>query len=112
MKRTVGILFNAKQPFLPPTFYPGLRGTRAQVLFHMRASYSSFIALTHLGSWRARATMQGLVIVGIMVVRPYFKLHLMMTFFEQVYMGLWFSGGVGEVGLVGELVGMGKGLGE
>ena len=35
---------------LPTTFCPSLGGIRAQVLFRMGASYSSYIALTHLGS--------------------------------------------------------------
>ena len=56
----------------------------AQVLSRMRASYSSCIALTHLGSWRARATVQSSVTDGVMVVRPYFGLGLMMVFLEWV----------------------------
>ena len=72
---------------LPTTFYPGLKGTRAQVLFRMRASYSSCNALTHSGSWRAQAIVQCLVTVGIMVVRPYFGLGLMIALLERVCMG-------------------------
>ena len=71
----------------PIIFCPGLGGTRAQVPFQMRASYSSYIALTHLGSWRAWATGQGSGIAGIMVVRSYFRLGLRMAFLEQVCMG-------------------------
>ena len=53
--------------------------------------------------------MYGSLIVGIMLVRPYVGLGLMMAFLERVYMGCWFSGG--DDGCGGELVGMGKGLG-
>ena len=38
--RAIEILFDAKN-LLPTMFYPGLKGTRDQVSFQMRASYSS-----------------------------------------------------------------------
>ena len=44
-----------------------------------------------------------------MLVRPYFRLGLMMAFLERVCMGCWFSRR--ENGRVGEMVGMGMGLG-
>ena len=47
--------------------------------------------------------------VGIMLVRPYFGLGLMMAFLEQVSMRCGFSGG--EDGRVRELVIMGMGSG-
>ena len=53
--------------------------------------------------------MHGSVLVGIMLVRPYFGLGLMITFLERVCMRCGFSGG--EDGCVRELVGMGMGLG-
>ena len=45
--------------------------------------------------------MQGSVVVGIMVVRPYFGLGLMMACLERVFMG-WFNGGEGGGGVVGK----------
>ena len=72
---------------LPFIFYPGLGGTRSLVPFRMRTSYSSYITLTHLGPWRAWATVQGSGIIGMIVVRPYFGMGLRMEFLERVYMG-------------------------
>ena len=39
--RAVGICLMQNTHFLPTTFCPGLGGTKVQVLFQMRASYSS-----------------------------------------------------------------------
>ena len=47
-------IFLVRNTYLLPTiFYPGLGGTRAQLPFRMRASHSSCITVTYLGSCRA-----------------------------------------------------------